>query len=407
MRIAHNQSAVQIEPIDDCGRNGATQQTQKRAMILGYLNYGGDARVKRQVKTLSAVGYAVDVICLAENTGECGREVNLFGIRMPHYRGPSRLRYIHSYAIFFLKAAWTAARLAARHRYDVAIVCNMPDFIVSCALGPKLGGARIVLDVHDPLPELYRVKFRQRDRCVGERLLMLEERASAMFADRVLATHDLHLRRLAQAGIPGGKLRVVLNAPNPELFPYSQIPLRRHKGFRLVYHGTISPRLGIDVAIRAMALVRSRIPEIQLNLIGKGDALSDCKALSRALDLDGVVRFETPLPVEKLAPVLHACSVGVVPNRDNAATRIMLPVKLMEYAMLGVPVVAARLDPITQYFDQSAVEFFEPENPDDLAAAIIRLYENPARCAQMAAAANRIAVRLGGRWCERYLEAIG
>jgi len=75
--------------------------------------------------------------------------------------------------------------------------------------------------------------------------------------------------------------------------------------------------------------------------------------------------------------------------------------------MLGVPVVAARLDGITQYFDERAVEFFEPENSADLAAAIIRLYEHPARCAQLAAAANRVAVRLSRRWSENYLEAIG
>ena len=407
MWLAHDGRAARIEPIDSCGRKiAAAVPAQKRALILGYLTYRGDARVKRQVKTLAAAGYAVDVICLAEDMGEVRGGANLIGIKVPHYRGRSRLRYMLAYATFFLKATWTAARLTARHHYDVAIVCNMPDFIVVCALGPKLGGAQIVLDVHDPLPELYRVKFGRPAGCLGERLLMLEERTSACFADRVLATHDLHLRRLARAGIPPGKLRVVLNAPNPELFPYSQSPLRRSEGFRLVYHGTISARLGIDVAIRAMHQLRGRVPGIELLLIGKGEALEDCKELSRALDLDGIVRFEAPVPVEKIAPILHACSVGLVPNRDNAATQIMLPVKLMEYAMLGVPAVAARLDPITQYFDGRAVEFFEAENPNDLAAAIMRLYKDPARCARIAAQANRVAVKLSGRWTETYLEAI-
>jgi glycosyltransferase involved in cell wall biosynthesis len=402
---AKGHRAARVGPQDGGAQNLAAP-AQKRAMILGYLTYRGDARVKRQVKTLAAAGYAVDVICLAEDMGEVRGAANLIGIAVPHYRGDNRLRYVGAYATFFLKAAWTAARLAARHRYDVAIVCNMPDFIVACALGPKLGGARIVLDVHDPLPELYRVKFGRPAGCLGERLLMAEERSSAWFVDRVLATHDLHLMRLARAGIPRHKLRVVLNAPNPELFPYSQDPLRRDGGFRLVYHGTISARLGIDVAIRATALARARIPQIQLRLIGDGEAVEECKRLSGALGVDDIVRFEAPVPVEKIAPLLHRCSAGIVPNRDNAATQIMLPVKLMEYAMLGVPAVAARLGPITQYFDERAVEFFEPENPADLAAAIVRLYEDPGRCARLAAQANRVAVKLSGRWSENYLEAI-
>jgi glycosyltransferase involved in cell wall biosynthesis len=399
------QDAARIEP-EQPARHADGMPPQKRAMILGYLTYRGDARVKRQVKTLAVAGYAVDVICLSEDMGEVRTAANLIGIRVPHYRGHNRLRYIYAYATFFLKATWTAARLAARHHYDVAIVCNMPDFIVACALGPKLAGTKIVLDVHDPLPELYRVKFGRPAGCLGERLLMLEERASACLVDRVLATHDLHLIRLARAGIPRRKLRVVLNAPNPELFPYSQAPLRREGGFRLVYHGTISARLGIDVAIRAMRPLRSRVPGIELRLIGRGEALEDCKRLACEFGVDDIVRFEAPVPVEKMAPILHACSIGVVPNRDNAATQIMLPVKLMEYAMLGVPVVAARLDPITQYFDETAVEFFEPENPADLAAAIARLYDDPARCARIAAQANRVAVKLSGRWAETYLEAI-
>jgi glycosyltransferase involved in cell wall biosynthesis len=378
----------------------------RHALILGYLTYRGDARVKRQVRTLAAAGYQVDVICLAEDTGEITAPANLIGIKVPRYQGASRLRYIRCYATFFIKAAMAAARQAMRHHYDVAIVCNMPDILVLCALGPKLAGTRIVLDVHDPVPELYRVKFGRPPGCLGERLLMLEERASAWFVDRVLATHHLHARRLRSAGIPQRKLRVVLNAPNPELFPYSEEPLRRAGGLRLVYHGTISSRLGIDVAIRAMQLLR-HIPGIELRLIGKGDALEECRKLARELNLEGVVRFEPPVPVEKMAPILHGCSIGVVPNRDNAATRIMLPVKLMEYAMLGVPAVAARLDPITQYFDDRAVEYFEPENPKALAQAIIRLYEDPQRCAEMARQANRIARELSEGWADNYLEAIG
>jgi glycosyltransferase involved in cell wall biosynthesis len=342
--VLESESAARVESVERVATGG--DGPRKRAMILGYLTYRGDARVKRQVRTLISAGYAVDVICLAEDMGEVRGPANLIGITVPHYRGASRLRYVYAYATFFLKAAWTAARLAARRHYDLAIVCNMPDFIVACALGPKLGGARIVLDVHDPLPELYRVKFGRPAGCLGERLLMAEERSSAWFVDRVLATHDLHLIRLARAGIPWHKLRVVLNAPNPDLFAYSEEPLRREGGFSLVYHGTISTRLGVDVAIRAVGLVRTRIAQVRLRLIGKGEALEECKRLSSELQVDDLVHFEAPVPVEKIASILHECSVGIVPNRDNAATQIMLPVKLMEYAMLGVPAVAARLDPI-------------------------------------------------------------
>ncbi len=332
---------------------------------------------------------------------------NLIGIALPRYRGSSPSRYVRTYLAFFMKAAGAAARLCWQHRYDIAIACNMPDFLVLCVLVPRLLGARIVLDVHDPFPELYQVKFGRRDGSVGQRLLMLEERASAFLAHRVLATHDLHARRLREAGIPARKLRIVLNAPNPVLFRYSQQPLNRLDKFRLVYHGTVAPRQGIEIAIRAVHLLRHTIPKIELLLIGRGDGLEDCQKLSRELGLDSLIRFERPIPVEELPPLLHRCSVGLVPLRKNAANQIMLPVKLMEYAMLGVPIAAARLDPITQYFDGKAIEFFEPDSTESLASAISRLYQHPERCASMAREANRTAVRLCANWARNYLEAIG
>src|SRR5689334_20599535 len=101
----------------ESGRPALATPADRRAMILGYLTYRGDARVKRQVTTLICAGYAVDVICLAEDIGGNTGGANLIGITVPHYRGYNRLRYILAYATFFLKAAWTAARLAASHHY--------------------------------------------------------------------------------------------------------------------------------------------------------------------------------------------------------------------------------------------------------------------------------------------------
>jgi glycosyltransferase involved in cell wall biosynthesis len=383
------------------------EEPQKRALIVGYLTYRGDARVKNQVRVLTENGYAVDLICLAEDReGNLG-SANLIGIEVPHYRGSKVLRYIRSYTNFFLRAMLKATMLSLRLQYDVAIACNMPDSLVLCLLAPKLRGARIVLDVHDPMPELYGVKFGARSGSPGERALKIEERVSGWFADRVLATHDLHARRLEAAGTSARKLRVVVTAPNPTLFRYGAEPLNRAGKFRMVYHGTIAPRLGIEVAIHAMSLLRTTIPEIEFMLLGRGDGLESCRRLTCELGLQSQIHFERPVMVEDLPQRLRACTIGVVPNRRNAATQIMLPVKLLEYAMLGVPIVAARLDPITQYFDSSSIEFFEPDDVADLARAVAKLYRDPERCAAISAQANRVARELCANWDENYLKAIG
>src|SRR5258708_7872842 len=86
--------APELAPVETHARGLAATPAAKRALIIGYLTYRGDARVKRQVRTLTAAGYAVDVICLAEDAGEITGPVNLIGIQVAHYRGRSKLSYI-------------------------------------------------------------------------------------------------------------------------------------------------------------------------------------------------------------------------------------------------------------------------------------------------------------------------
>ena len=78
------------------------------------------------------------------------------------------------------------------------------------------------------------------------------------------------------------------------------------------------------------------------------------------------------LPLAELPAVLARASLGVVPNRDTRATRLMLPEKLLEYAMLGVPVVAARL-PTIEYYFRDSIAYFSPGQSHELAKAIVRL----------------------------------
>jgi glycosyltransferase involved in cell wall biosynthesis len=225
---------------------------------------------------------------------------------------------------------------------------------------------------------LYRDKFGGARGAAGAKLLMLEERASSWWADRVLAVHDLHRDRLQQAGVPAGKISVVMNSPDTRIFDL-------HKNgdsfapnqFTLICHGTVTQRLGLDLAISAVASLRSEIPELRLKVIGEGDRLAESRTLVDQLGLGARVSFMDLVPVEKLPALLVKADVGLVPYRPSSATHLMLPVKLLDYATLGIPAIAARLRTVEYYFGDGAVELFEPGNASDLARAIKLLYNNP------------------------------
>ncbi|HEY2106310.1 MAG TPA: glycosyltransferase, partial [Candidatus Binataceae bacterium] len=114
-----------------------------RVLIIAYSSYVRDGRVKRHAEALADRGDHVDVICLADPQLRSANGVTTIGIEMPRYHGASRVAYARSYLRFFTRAAATALRLSRPRRYDVVIVCSIPDAVVLCALPLKLLGSRV------------------------------------------------------------------------------------------------------------------------------------------------------------------------------------------------------------------------------------------------------------------------
>jgi glycosyltransferase involved in cell wall biosynthesis len=362
-----------------------------RVLIIAYTHYIFDARVKRHAEALAAHGYSVDVICLADQQAS-QTPVNVIGISIPRYRGHSRTEYIRQYLRFFAKATYSAVKLNRQHHYDVVIVCSIPDAAVVAGLIPKLAGAKLVLDIHDTMPELYLEKFPGTFGAIGAAALKIQERVSARIADVVFAVHAVHAARLQANGIPSEKIVVIVNAPDPRLFrPLMRPEESNFYDFTVVTHGTINRRLGLDTAVEAVKLVRHQIPNIKFRIIGPGEHRESVRQHVRRLDLHDIVEFEDSVPLEALASALRGASVGLVPNEATAATELMLPVKLLEYVSLGIPVIASRLRTIRYYFPDDAIHYCEPSKPESLAESLMDLYWHPEKRRCLALRACEVA----------------
>jgi glycosyltransferase involved in cell wall biosynthesis len=361
-----------------------------RILMVAYTHYMRDGRVRRHAEALAARGDSIDVICLDHTDSGMRQGVNIVGLEIARYRGDSRTRYLRSYFDFFTRAASTAMRLNSSRRYDAAIVCTMPDAAILSALPLRWFGTRLILDVHDTMPELYREKFGGRRGALGARLLMLEERFCASLADRVLAVHRPHADRLAAAGVPANKIRVVPNSPDPAIFKRLWPP-DPGRDLTVVCHGTVTNRLGLDIAVNAMALIHNRLPNLKLMIVGEGDHLAEIKALTRQLSLGQAISFKPPVAIQELPELLGCASIGLVPNRPTEATQLMLPVKLLEYINLGIPVVCARLRTIEYYFPDDAVQYFKAGDARQLADALELLCREPRRRAAIVGRAAEVA----------------
>jgi glycosyltransferase involved in cell wall biosynthesis len=360
----------------------------KKICMVAYTNYLSDARPRREAETLASRGDRVDFISLAEEnrpSTESVMGVRLIRVKQRRYRGSSGLRYGMSYLRFLSTAAWKVSWLFFRERYDVVYVHTMPDFLVLVGLIPKLFGARIVLNLHDMMPELYMSKFAISEKHPLIRLLAYQEQFSIRRADKIICVHDPHRDVLCRRGTPRAKITVLPNVPDPRIFRGNYVEVPAESEFRIVYHGTIAKRLGLDLAVRAFTKAAAACPRARFEIYGTGDAADDVERQIGDCGLEDRIRFSRKMfRVEDIAEMIQGASLGVIPNRRDLATEYMLPVKLLEYVHIGIPVIAPRLMTIEYYFGPDIVEYFEPGDVDQMADAISRLYSDAGRRAELA-----------------------
>jgi glycosyltransferase involved in cell wall biosynthesis len=229
----------------------------------------------RYVQTLAERGEDVDVIALRRQ-GRPWREseasVRVYQIQR---RGTTEKRpwtYLLKTLWFWLKSMLLVTGLQMRRRYHVVHVHNVPDFLVFGAWLPKLMGARVILDIHDIVPELYAGKFNRTPSSVVFRLLTAIERACCSFADHVIISNDIWRDRLTSRSVPASKCTTILNYPDLNVFK----PTRLEKGpaeapFLILYPGSLNHHQGVDIAIRAFALVRKEMPGALFHIYGAGN----------------------------------------------------------------------------------------------------------------------------------------
>lgn len=360
----------------------------KKICMVAYTNYSSDARPRREASALVRRGDQVNFIALAE-AGQPAVEtiqgIRLFRLNQFRYRGSSGLSYALSYLRFLCSATFKLVRLFLKERYDIVYVHTMPDLMVLVGLIPKLFGAKIILNIHDMMPELYMSKFGIPKEHLLIRFLAFQEQLSIRFADQVICVHDPHRDVLCNRGASKQKITVLPNVPDPMAFNRDQSVARRDGTFRIVYHGTIARRLGLDLAVRAFAKAADRCPGMRFDIYGDGDAGGEVEEEIKASGVEDRVCFSRKLfSVDNIAAMIGGASVGIVPNRRDAATDYMLPVKMLEYMYFGIPVIAPRLKAIQYYFGEDDLAYYEPGDVHELANAMCRLYADAGKREELA-----------------------
>ncbi len=371
--------------------HAAPREAGLRVAMIHLSDFSLDSRIQRQARALAERGDEVDLLCVGERdviaVGDGLIRTHPLTAAKPQGGGRS---YVRGYGEFLLRALWRLTALDRRKRFDLVEVHNMPDILTAAALGPRLRGVPVILNVHDTFPELFGTKYGWPQDHALVRLLEREERFSAALATRVITVTDQARLCLEERGVGVERTSVIMNSPDERVFGPPREPVRWPDSgpLRVLYHGGLAPRFGVETLIRAFGRLRTSVPRLELRVCGSGEDRDRLAALAAEIDAERIDVAAEPVPFAQIPAELEAAHIGVVPTLHDRFTELLLPVKLLEYAHMGLPIVGSRLPGIGGYFSDRELFEFTAGDPEGLARAIESLCADPAAARERAARAT-------------------
>lgn len=204
-------------------------------------------------------------------------------------------------------------------------------------------------------------------------------------ADAIITVSDELAHRLISIGIPSEKVHVAPNGADDGFFavtPQAGLAARQELGlgnaFVIGFVGSLKPWHGVDVLLRAAALLKREPGAVKLLIVGSGPENERLRRLAEDLNLTSDVIFTGAVEHANIPPLIAAMDVAVAPFRaiDHF---YFSPIKLFEYMAAGACVLASRLGQIASVIDHNVDGVLcDPDDATALAAILEHLHSSPA-----------------------------
>jgi len=366
--------------------NKIKSSTNVGMLVHGY--YPKDVRVRREAEALVEAGFKVNVICLRDQI-QPGKErdpssdkvngVVVYRLPISRKRGGT-FRYIFEYLGLIILGGWKLIQLHLKSPFKVIHIHNMPDLLILGGLIPKWVGAKLLLDIHDPMPELYTLKTGIIQNRLVEKILKLEERFSCWVANYVISVNNAMYRNLKGKGISPKKIFIVHNFPDTQYFPIKENTIRwpRHKDqLVLLYAGTITEHYKLDLAIEALSIIRKKTNCIKLKILGDGNELERVLKLACNLGVSKCVEHMKTVDVEKVKDIMKDADIGISTHQGGIFGDLYFATKVLDYLTQGLPVICSRTDTMLLYIPEEALFYFKPGDANDMAKQVLKIWDNP------------------------------
>ena len=232
------------------------------------------------------------------------------------------------------------------------------------------------------------------------------ERRNVERADLVLVTsrYSAEVAR-REYGVPAERLAIVPEPIDLEVWDdqFWRAPRRPRGGPVVLGVARMYPRKRLPDLLRAAAILRARIPEVQVRIVGRGPEWSSVSRLHAELGLGDAVTLLGDVSRERLAEEYVNASVFCLPSVQEG-----FGIAFLEAMAAELPVVACRIAAVPEVVLEGATGLLvPPRDPGALADALERLIGDPAVARRLGQEGRRRALGFSPRHvAERFLSAV-
>ena len=176
------------------------------------------------------------------------------------------------------------------------------------------------------------------------------------------------------------KISIVPNGVDLSMFNIT----KKKNPKKVVFAGAMYYHRGLDVLLETIPLVIEKIPDAKFVLLGSGTEMDKLKEIVSKNKLDNSVEFKGWIEREKIPENIADASIGIGPLRLTEVTSRALPIKVLEYMAVSLPVIAQKGTLPNDVLENEKNGFFI-ENHIELAEKIILLLNEPKKVQNMGA----------------------
>ena len=348
---------------------------RKKACMLISNSFNPDNRVYRSAKALVDNGYEVSIICTLDSPDKLPGREKIDGIlvkRVTHWLPLVPLKKKeYGFCKAFLKAA-VDEKADIYHANDF-------DTLLFGYRAAKKNNAKLIYDSH----EYWRDKNWNLDgfwyRNLGKLYVKLLEPFLARKADVVITVSDGIASQLKKDLNLNIRPMVIANYINKQDVKKSDIVREKlkipSKNNVIVYTGVVAKGRGLE---KLIAATRFLPPNYTIVIIGHGNYRETLIELVEKNIMGGRVKFINKIPYEKIVEYNSSADVGVAPIQNISFSYYhCAPNKISEYIMSGIPIAVSNFPEMGKIVNKYKIgETFDPEKPQDIAAAIMKVVAN-------------------------------